>query len=237
MKVHLQKDAVRPLKRHLRRALPGATATERVEAVARGLRHNSYASLLASLSVTQAIQVEFDEPAFVSYLVSRRVEVPPRTLQRVVIRTILDNILEKHRNLTMHGFGAPHDQYPGKEYGVEVERSRAEFFENKSCDEFELALLLLKCVERRKTLNRDVSSYRLKHIAENLSREFGIRRGLGNYVSNGAFIAAAIHQGFEVRRVAWNSLNGYLNVSMKSVKALGDKEQAHNLLLDQRLVA
>ena len=36
-----------------------------------------------------------------------------------------------------------------------------------------------------------MTSYGLKHRAENLSRDFGMFNYLGNYVSNGMLIAAA----------------------------------------------
>jgi len=50
---------------------------------------------------------------------------------------------------------------------------------------------LTEHMEPRKTLNPDVGSYTLKHIAEDY---------LGDYVSNGELIAASILSGFEHRR-------------------------------------
>jgi hypothetical protein len=49
----------------------------------------------------------------------------------------------------------------------------------------------LATIEPAKTMNRQRNSYCLKHTAE---------RHIGAYVSNGVFIAAAIHCGFRYRR-------------------------------------
>ena len=231
MKVRLQETSLCALKRHLRNALPNATATERVEALARGLGFKTYASLRALIAATGAISKEFDEPAFVSYLAARGTDAPARTLQRVVIRALLDVILAENSILTMHGFGAPRDRTWVTDYGAVVEQSRQEFYEDRSCDQFELALLFLQRAERRKTLNRELSSYRLKHVAENIARDFKVRTDLRNYVSNGAFIAAALYEGFEVKRVARASLNGYLNISAKSVHAFESESFVKSALL------
>ncbi|CAN7620545.1 hypothetical protein HW571_27750 [Agrobacterium genomosp. 3] len=59
----------------------------------------------------------------------------------------------------------------------------------------------------------------MKHRAEDLSRAFGLFTYLGNYVSNGMLLAAAFAAGFSVKRVADDSYNAYLNVSMQTVNA------------------
>jgi hypothetical protein len=59
-----------------------------------------------------------------------------------------------------------------------------------------------------KTINRRYSSYDLKHLAE---PEIG-------YVTNGAFIAAAIHCGFTYATLP-ESLNVYFGISEKTIKA------------------
>ena len=48
-------------------------------------------------------------------------------------------------------------------------------------------------------------------------RTFGHFRPLGNYVSNGMLIAAAYALGFEVRLIAPDNYNAYLNISMVTV--------------------
>jgi hypothetical protein len=64
-----------------------------------------------------------------------------------------------------------------------------------------------------KTINRRHSSYGLKHLAE---PEIG-------YVTNGAFIAAAVHCGFSFETYP-DSPNVCFGISEKSIKA---KQRAH----------
>ncbi len=62
---------------------------------------------------------------------------------------------------------------------------------------------------KRKTMNPRYSSYGLKHLAED---------EIGEYVTNGAFIAAAIHCGFPYRLID-ESPNVLFGISEKSLKA------------------
>lgn len=55
----------------------------------------------------------------------------------------------------------------------------------------------------RKTINRNDSSYGWKHIVE---------KEIGEYVSNGAFIAAAIHCGFKFSAEGGYCPNAYFNI-------------------------
>src|SRR5262245_23937425 len=68
----------------------------------------------------------------------------------------------------------------------------------------------IRGMARRKTINRDRSSYGLKHVAE---AEVG-------YITNGAFICAAIHLGFAYE--ARSGPNPGFNISEKSVKQAED---------------
>ena len=60
-------------------------------------------------------------------------------------------------------------------------------------------------------INKNVSSYGLKHICEDF---------LGKYVSNGELIAAMILCNFDYKRISDTSPNAYFNVSMKDVNKL-----------------
>lgn len=55
----------------------------------------------------------------------------------------------------------------------------------------------------RKTLNTKMGSYGWKHVVET---------EIGHYVTNGAFIAAAIHCGFNYKRCSSDSPNAYFNI-------------------------
>lgn len=232
MKVYLNPTHVPALKRRLRDALPNLGASVRIEAVARGLGFNTYAGFQARLN-TGHLVADFDEPAFIDFLRERDAHAEPRTLQRCVIRALLEPVIESDARLTTHGFGVPRRNYPGEKYAQELTRSRAEFYDDWSCDQFELALEFLQRCDRRKTLNRDFSTYGLKHKAENISREYKIRTELGDYVSNGLLIVAALYEGFSVQQIDWDSLNGVLNISTKSVRKFRDRSSVQSLFEDE----
>ncbi|MEJ1326479.1 hypothetical protein QY881_08775 [Latilactobacillus sakei] len=67
---------------------------------------------------------------------------------------------------------------------------------------------ILTTLTRAKTINRNDSSYGLKHYFENSP--------LGFYVSNGAMKGALLIAGFETRKI--EDLNWYFNVSKVSAK-------------------
>jgi hypothetical protein len=81
-------------------------------------------------------------------------------------------------------FGLKH---PGN---FEIERRRLEG--NHAAEEFIRAVSWLEKVPRRKTFNPYSSSYGIKEAAE---------KWTGDYISNGVFIAAAIHAGFRVAQI------------------------------------
>lgn len=85
--------------------------------------------------------------------------------------------------------------------------------------EFSLCCEWLEGCDSRKTVNKKFESYGLKHYVERWARRRGIN---DNYVSNGAFIAAAIHMGFNHEPI-FDSPNAYFNISSKSPVVLEDK--------------
>lgn len=60
------------------------------------------------------------------------------------------------------------------------------------------------------SINKKSTSYGWKHIAEKYVR---------SYISNGAFIHAAMLEGFKVKQVE-DSQNAYLNISRRNIHAL-----------------
>lgn len=60
-------------------------------------------------------------------------------------------------------------------------------------------------IGKRKTINDEYSSYGLKHKVEKWAEDT-------DYISNGAFIQAAVDLGYEYRRIR-NSPNAFLNMS------------------------
>lgn len=110
-------------------------------------------------------------------------------------------ILKQYPLLTYFGFGEFNRPAATTEEGrrdllaaiAEIDRARA----------------WLRTQQPRRTLNPRRSSYGLKHIAE---------RATGDYISNGAFIAAVLLEGWKVRRISEISPNARLNISEKGLK-------------------
>lgn len=73
---------------------------------------------------------------------------------------------------------------------------------------------------RRNTYNRKFDSYSYKHMVENWWRS----KGQPVYVSNGAFIAAAVGMGWEA---APSHLNAFFKFSPQSVKACNPPSEFH----------
>jgi len=64
-------------------------------------------------------------------------------------------------------------------------------------------------LDRRKTINRSLSSYGLKHEVE---------RDKGQYVANGEFICAALALGYKMMRPKHKTANAYFNTKNYSRK-------------------
>lgn len=87
-----------------------------------------------------------------------------------------------------------------------------ESFANSGYREFSICCEWLQGCKPRKTINTSFSSYRLKQMVEAWASEAGRKN---YYVSNGAFIAAAIHMGFDLKP-DFDSPNVRFNISGKS---------------------
>lgn len=113
----------------------------------------------------------------------------------------LPAILARHPLLTHFGFGEFNRPFTATEKGrndllaaiAEIDHARA----------------WLRTQQSRLTLNPRRSSYGLKHIAE---------RAAGSYISNGALIAAALLEGWKVKRISEISPNARLNISEKGLR-------------------
>jgi hypothetical protein len=70
-------------------------------------------------------------------------------------------------------------------------------------EQVQVATAWLSLCGRRKTVNRKVSSYTLKHECE---------RWAGRYVSNGALLMAAHSLGFAINQISYGP-NGWINIS------------------------
>lgn len=107
----------------------------------------------------------------------------------------IDAVMSEWADLTCWGFSHP------KAKGFA--KARAEL-QSDGISYFIRAVEWLRHIPTRKTVN--LGSYGLKHQAE---------RWGGDYVSNGALIAAAIHLGFKVERIS-GTPNALINVAGRS---------------------
>ena len=121
-------------------------------------------------------------------------------------------VLEREPLLNSFGIGLFYDGVPRTilERATEIRKAREELLASE--EECTLACEWLTARQKVKMINRSHSSYGYKHMVEN---------AVGRYISNGAFIAAAIHCGFPYRTFH-DSPNVLFGISEKSLK--GQKE-------------
>lgn len=226
MRITLTSDDLPSIKTYLHRVLADHKPSMRIEAAARGLGFTTYAGMRRALSAG-AVTVSADDRRFCA-----EIGLPFETerdfnrfLSRAIARVELHRVLDAHPMLTQRGFdsawmpgvGCEGDKSPRERRALLTERRQEAYESDWSFDQFELAWIYLSRQTKIKSINRRTGSYGLKHRAENLMRAFGHFRPLGNYVSNGMLIAAAYAQGFEVRPIAPDNYNAYLNISMVTV--------------------
>lgn len=99
----------------------------------------------------------------------------------------------------------------GEDVAAKFQHERDEMLTMPSLGQFAFCCEWLRGVERTKNINTRFNSYGHKHRVEGF---------YGVYISNGMFIAAAIHLEFLVRRDSPHSPNCCINVSARSIKAM-----------------
>ena len=133
----------------------------------------------------------------------------------------LRGVVQAHPDLTAFGLGVYNQgRKSPSQVGQEVRLGQEEMLQPKEMLNFVLCCEWLDQVERTKRPTRKHQSYGYKHRVE---RWLGAFKGFGCHISNGMFIAAAVHKGFEIQATRPGSPNCYLNISSRSVAAL-DKE-------------
>lgn len=116
------------------------------------------------------------------------------------------NVLERKSQLGDFGFDVFHPRSKtSRERVVELQRQRELIREPEALAQFTAARFWLSHFSKLKAVNPLGSSYGLKHVAE---PDIG-------YCTNGVFIAAALAEGFTVRRVD-DSPNALFNISTKA---------------------
>lgn len=117
-------------------------------------------------------------------------------------------VLDAHPLLTVEGYGHPRRGRVTPEERAEAHRNnRAALTGAHSAAEVQASVDWLATLTPRKTATDGPSSYGLKHIME---------RATGTYVTNGAFITAALLLGLPV---LLDDLNPAIGVTRRSVEA------------------
>jgi hypothetical protein len=133
----------------------------------------------------------------------------------------MELVLAAEPNLSDFGFGASNIRKMTAEERVAfVQENRARIRLPRSLAQFMAARQWLAQFGKLKALNRSGSSYGLKHVA---GHDIG-------YVTNGVFIAAAIAEGFIVRRI-WSvndtaNPNAWFNISSAAWRRREQPEDA-----------
>lgn len=120
----------------------------------------------------------------------------------------IESVMKKLPLLTSNGIMNPGIE--GSKQNEEFNWRRQSLSEDTNSFEKVCQWLNDQGISKIKTMNRNHTSYGYKHMVE---------ENLGGYISNGIFIAAAIHCGFDYK-ITPGSLNVEFNISEKSISKL-----------------
>lgn len=208
---------IESLKRELACLLPDVKSSHRVEAMARGLGSNTNAALRADLA-TGAIERAPSPKAFETYLREHGfAHVSSGALLHAVTRTkfpseyaAIQRVMDCAPELATGGYGLPGERTQLRQQREAAFRQdREEMLSPERIGQFIRARAYLEPFGKRQSFNTKISSYGLKHRAENFHRDRGMNY---SYVSNGMLIAAALDLGFRVKPTGINAL---LNIASK----------------------
>jgi hypothetical protein len=206
--VEINPEFVIHLKASLRLYFPGVGSSHRLEAASRGLGFQSFAGLSASSRGQIVLSSTPMADRFMNFLEGHDyLGIDPMDFLRAVGLSAIRIVTSQHELLCSRQMGYGQRQRkqgggwetPREEY-ARKQKDREELSSQWCVDGFLLSLAFLRRLSSIKTINAKTGSYRLKHIAENYShyeRDFG--QIAPTYVSNGTFIAAALHRGLMFR--------------------------------------
>jgi len=196
LRIPITLGTIGTIKHELAETIGQVKSSHRIEASARALGFRTYASMLEAAKSGHATASSVHGAIFRHYLNDHGFNVEAIHLYRALARVAVSAVLEVNPRLSMrgYGFGAPHWNPDLKRFETaqekyaEFARDRAEFLSRAGFDEFLLALAFVQKIPATKTV-RDVGSYRLKHIAENMPFTTADGTTIGpKYVSNEAFV-------------------------------------------------
>ena len=115
----------------------------------------------------------------------------------------MKKILKQHPDLSGHGWR------DGGMTQTEFQQDRKWMLTPEAFVQFYNACKWIRLMDPIQSINRNVTSYGLKHMAE---------RYQNTYIANGILIAAALDAGYRYRKCRNNSPNCRFNMSQKSIK-------------------
>ena len=179
MKAQFNQSNIDCVKRELSRLLPNVKSSHRVEAMARGLGWSSNASLRAELAQKKSAERMVNDHTFKNYLDERKFSNTEfGTLGEAVTcclfareRRVIEELLVQEPRLTSDGLGIVEEfRKPSVQRQREFEERRKGLTSSRGVQEFFRGVRFLSEFGQRKTINRKIGSYGLKHQAEDFFR-------------------------------------------------------------------
>lgn len=203
--------------------LPELSPTWRLEVMARAAGSLTYASLRAKLKTPCAVVLDPAIPVR-AFLEDRAVSIDPLKIHLAFAHSAVLRMLEDHPHLHHHGYGT---EYFINGHGARssMAASRTELAGTVAAGEFLRAHAFLQKIKKIDTVNRSRSSYGLKHVVEKIAFDLGGQILPANYITNGALIAAALYNGFDLHRID-HGPNAHFNMSKRSIEALISEHKA-----------
>ena len=215
------------LKAELRRELPTFKSSHRLELGARACGYKSFTALRCVAAERRAV-CELSWPAAAAFL--RRLGLPEdsKPLVHAIARFLMRRVMRDHPRLSWHGLGLGRPKAFEKptDWLPTLQKSRADLLAGEGgVTEFLRAYAFMSRVKKIQTINKNRSSYNLKHIAEKMVSCYPDGQKLGPmYVANGPLIIAALALDFKMRtfvdQLGYESLNVSFNVSQRSLDDL-----------------
>lgn len=224
-------------KRRLEVFFPAIPSCHRVESLARALGSRNYNALLERINSDPTSFEICDLDAFKMYLSDKGYEVEVEKPFVALASYAICCVMEKIPRLTWHGMGigpSRDGRETASQHDARFRDAREGMRSEPFAAEFLRSLTLIRRIVPIKTINPRTSSYKLKHIAENLKCVYPTGRRLGpHYVSNGAFIAAAVHSGYRHREYH-GSFNTTFNMSERCIDDLDCEIRPNGALAQER---
>jgi hypothetical protein len=206
------------------------------EAIAAGFGYRTNSSLQAVLE-HGPVTVELSDAEFRDRLSSLgpyhcQEDMLSAALREATMRRIR-KVADQYPRMTLNGLNPSIGSHGVYKTLADWETSRADFFSSDAVDMFLKSELWLAQCRKGPNIYRGQSSYGMKHSVEAWLKQN--HPSVHHYVANGAFIAAAVSNGFEVEEIGGSSLNCLINVAATPSRYPGiielcDRKNAYEIL-------